>query len=200
MERLDDKASFFQEMADVKPLKESHKTQFNRVGVQLIPTVGQLTKQAALNEHELLAMLPIIPFEFAVISPDEIVAVKHDGMQEAVYKRLRLGKYDIKTILDLHEYSLQQARLSLVSCIFAAIERGERNILIIHGKGYHSKPYPGLMKSAVCHWLSVIEQVAAFHSATREQGGTGALFVLLKKSSQQRVENSELNRKGGGFR
>ena len=200
MERLDDDLLFFQEMADVKPLKENQKTQSNGLTAQITPTFGQLVKQAALNEHELLAMLPIAPFQFKTVSPDEVVEHRHDGMQEAVYKRLRLGKYEIKTILDLHEYSLQQARLSLVSCIFAAIERGERNILIIHGKGYHSKPYPGLMKSAVCHWLSVIDQVAAYHSATREQGGTGALFVLLKKSSQQRIENSELNRKGGGFR
>ncbi|MCW3173852.1 DNA endonuclease SmrA [Shewanella subflava] len=200
MERLDDDLLFSQEMADVKPLKENQKTQSNGLTAQITPTFGQLVKQAALNEHELLAMLPIAPFQFKTVSPDEVVEHRHDGMQEAVYKRLRQGKYDFKTILDLHSYSLQQARGSLVNCIFAAIERGERNILVIHGKGYHSKPYPGLMKSAVCHWLSVIEQVAAFHSATREQGGSGALFVLLKKSSQQRIENSELNRKGGGFR
>ncbi|MCT7943029.1 DNA endonuclease SmrA [Shewanella holmiensis] len=200
MERLDDNSLFFQEMADVKPLKASQKTQSDVFTVQLSPTLGQLAKQAALNEHELLAMLPIVPFEFPTVSPDVVVSEKHDGMQDEVYKRLRQGKYDIKTILDVHEYSLPQARSSLVNCIFSAIARGERNILVIHGKGYHSKPYPGLMKSAVCHWLSVIDKVAAYHSATREQGGTGALFVLLKKSSQHRIENSELNRKGGGFR
>jgi DNA-nicking Smr family endonuclease len=95
---------------------------------------------------------------------------------------------------------LPQARESLLSCVLGAYERGERNILVIHGKGYKSKPYPGLMKSAVCHWLRFIEPVTAYHSATKECGGVGAVFIMLKKSPQKRIENSELNRKGRGFR
>ncbi|UJF20899.1 Smr/MutS family protein [Shewanella sp. OMA3-2] len=46
-----------------------------------------------------------------------------------------MGFNDIKTSLDVHEYYLPQARLNLVNCIFGAFERGERNILVIHGKG-----------------------------------------------------------------
>lgn len=196
----DDKVLFFEEMADVIPLKDINRTQSASVVRSPLPTAGQLAKQSALNEHGLLAILPSMPHQFSRVSPDEIVSHQHDGMQDAVFKRLRLGKYHIKTILDVHEYNLQQARLSLVNCIWGAFERGERNVLVIHGKGYNSKPYPGLMKSAVCDWLLRIDQVAAFHSATRDQGSTGAVFVMLKKSQQKKIENSEINRKGSGFR
>lgn len=195
-----DKVLFFEEMADVTPLKDINKTQAVSLISSSLPTPGQLAKQGALNEHELLTALSIMPYQFKRVSPDEVVSHQHDGMQDAVFKQLRLGKYDIKTILDVHEYNLSQARLSLVNCIFGAFERGERNILVIHGKGYNSKPYAGLMKSAVCDWLLNIDQVAAFHSATRDQGSTGAMFVMLKKSQQKKIENSELNRKGSGFR
>ncbi|QIR14519.1 DNA endonuclease SmrA [Shewanella aestuarii] len=197
---LNETELFFQEMADVTPLKTDSRTQREHYSIEYKPTAGQVAKQAALNEHELLQILSIEPHVFNQKAPDEIVFHRHDGMQEAVFKHLRLGKYDIKTILDVHQYSLYQARHSIINCILGAYERGERNILIIHGKGFHSKPYAGLMKSAVCDWLTRIEQVAAFHSATPEQGGSGALFVMLKKSQQKRIENSELNRKGHGFR
>jgi DNA-nicking Smr family endonuclease len=123
-----------------------------------------------------------------------------DGIQDDVFRLLRLGKYRFHTELDLHEYRLLQARDSLVNGVMSAYERGERNILVIHGKGYKSKPYPALMKSAVCHWLRSIEPVIAYHSATKQSGGVGAVFVMLKKSQQKRIENSELNRKGHGFR
>lgn len=196
----DNKVLFFEEMADVIPLKDINKIQSVSLVCSSLPTAGQLAKQSALNEHELLAVLPLMPHQFSRVCPDEIVSHKHDGMQDAVFKQFRLGKYDIKTILDVHEYNLHQARLSLVNCIFGAFERGERNILVIHGKGYNSKPYPGLMKSAICDWLLRIDPVAAFHSATRDQGSTGAMFVMLKKSQQKKIENSELNRKGSGFR
>ena len=113
----DDKVLFFEEMADVIPLKDVNKTQSVSLVSSSLPTAGQLAKQSALNEHELLTVLPLMPYQFSRISPDEIVSHQHDGMQDAVFKQLRLGKYDIKTILDVHEYSLIQARLSLINCI-----------------------------------------------------------------------------------
>ncbi|MCL1142508.1 DNA endonuclease SmrA [Shewanella gaetbuli] len=197
---LDENELFFQEMADVTPLKVCQKTQNVITFSPNIPTEGQRLRQAQLNEHELLELLSINPIDFEPVGCDETIYHRHDGMQDAVFKQLRLGKYQIKTVLDVHEYRIDQARISLINCILAAYERGERNILVIHGKGYKSKPYPALLKSAVCDWLKRIEYVAAFHSATTEQGGSGAVFVMLKKSAQKRIENSELNRKGRGFR
>ena len=198
---LSDDELFLQEMADVTPLKFEHQPTSPQVWLNpLSLTDAQLAKRAAAEQHELLQLLPIEPFLFTPVKPDDVVSYKMDGIQDEVFRLLRLGKYRVHTELDLHEYRLLQARDSLVNGVMSAYERGERNILVIHGKGYKSKPYPALMKSAVCHWLRSIEPVIAYHSATKQSGGVGAVFVMLKKSQQKRIENSELNRKGHGFR
>ncbi len=72
--------------------------------------------------------------------------------------------------------------------------------MLIHGKGHQSQPFAGLLKSAVCCWLSQLDMVLAYHSAKTEQGGTGALYVMLTKSEQLKLENREANRKGMGWR
>ncbi|WP_299574794.1 DNA endonuclease SmrA [uncultured Shewanella sp.] len=188
---------FLAEMADVKPLKASDN-HFNIQNQSV--TEGQLARRAAAAQNEYLQKLTIDPTMMTVVEPEEIISYKINGVQEEVFRHLRLGKYKSKTTLDLHAYRLSKAREELINAILLAYERGERNLLIIHGKGFKSRPFPALMKSAVNTWLVQLEQVQAFHSATREQGGTGALFVMLVKNDQQRVISSETNRKGSGFR
>jgi DNA-nicking Smr family endonuclease len=198
---LSDDELFLQEMADVTPLKYEHQPQTTQIWLNpLSLTDAQLAKRVAAEQHELLQLLPTEAYLFAPLKPDDVVSYKMDGIQDQVFKQLSLGKYRFQTVLDLHEYRLLQARESLLNCVLSAYERGERNILVIHGKGYKSKPYPGLLKSAVCHWLRFIDPVIAYHSATKQSGGVGAVFVMLKKSQQKKIENSELNRKGHGFR
>ena len=71
-----------------------------------------------------------------------------------------------------------------------------RTVMIVHGKGERSNP-PALMKSYVTTWLEQISDVLCFHSAQRQHGGTGALYVMLKKSPEKKAETRErhLNRR-----
>ncbi len=66
--------------------------------------------------------------------------------------------------------------------------------MIIHGKGEHANP-PALMKSFVTTWLEQISDVLCFHSAMRQHGGTGALYVMIKKSAEkkQQIRDRHLN-------
>ncbi|MCL1046779.1 DNA endonuclease SmrA [Shewanella sp. 1_MG-2023] len=197
MMQQEDSDLFWEEMAGVKPLKvnDSHFNQSTH-----LPTDSQLARRAAAAQNEYLDKLTVDPALILPVEPEEIISYKINGVQEEVFRHLRLGKYKTKSVIDLHAYRLVQARELLIDAVLQAYGRGERNILVIHGKGFKSKPFAGLMKSAVNHWLVQLEEVQAFHSATREQGGTGALFVMLVKSEQQRVVASETNRKGSGFR
>jgi len=43
----------------------------------------------------------------------------------------------------------------------------------------------------VAHWLVQLADVIGFHSAPRRDGGTGATFVLIRKSPSQKEENRE---------
>ncbi|MCL1065582.1 DNA endonuclease SmrA [Shewanella olleyana] len=196
MQQQDDDL-FMAAMADVKPLT-ANNNHFHASSLGV--TGAQLARRAAAEQNEYLQKLSLAPAIFEPVKPDDVLSYKKNGVQEEVFRHLRLGKYKIKSVIDLHAYSLSQAREALIDLVLKAHNRGERNLLVIHGKGFNSKPYPALMKTAVNNWLEQLEEVQAFHSATREHGGTGALFVMLVKSEQQRVVASETNRKGSGFR
>lgn len=193
----DESALFFEEMAGVVPLKGDVKV------VNLQPKVltdEQLQRREALQREAYLACMPLDFSLIPIIAPDDIASFKREGVQGAVFKRLRLGQYSIKMELDVHAYRLSQARDALLNYLLAAQDHGERCVMLIHGKGHNSKPVAGLLKSAVCHWLSQLDMVLAYHSAKTEQGGTGALYVMLTKSEQLKIENKEANRKGMGWR
>jgi DNA-nicking Smr family endonuclease len=59
--------------------------------------------------------------------------------------------------------------------------RGLRCIRVIHGKGLRSGPAGPVLKEEVDHWLRKLDNVAAFASARPVDGGTGALYVLLRR-------------------
>ncbi|QYJ80411.1 DNA endonuclease SmrA [Shewanella acanthi] len=193
----DESALFFEEMAGVVPLKGEVKA------VNLQPkalTAEQVQRRIALMRESYLAQMPLDLSLIPVLKPDDIASFKREGVQGAVFKRLRLGEYKLNMELDVHAYRLSQARDALLNFLLAAQEHGERCVLLIHGKGHQSKPFTGVMKSAVCHWLSQLDMVLAYHSAKTEQGGTGALYLMLTKSEQLKIENKEANRKGMGLR
>ena len=50
----------------------------------------------------------------------------------------------------------------------------------MHGKGLRSGPAGPVLKNSVQHWLSQWDEVLAFVSAQPRDGGSGALYVLLK--------------------
>jgi DNA-nicking Smr family endonuclease len=63
-------------------------------------------------------------------------------------------------------------------------ERNERMVLVIHGKGAHSPLGLPVLRGEVSAWLSqstASEHVAAFATASQNDGGTGAVYVLLRR-------------------
>ena len=52
-----------------------------------------------------------------------------------------------------------------------------------------------LLKSYVSAWLPQLPAVMAIHSAERRHGGSGALYVLLRKSERKKAENRERHQK-----
>jgi DNA-nicking Smr family endonuclease len=128
------------------------------------------------------------------LSPHEPVAFKRDGVQEGVFRKLRLGKYPIQARLDLHRKTLEQARSEIVKFIAQCIKMDIRTVIIVHGKGERANP-PALMKSYVTHWLPQIGDVQCIHSAQHFHGGSGAVYVLLRKSQAQKLDNRERHQK-----
>ncbi|HEX7233924.1 MAG TPA: Smr/MutS family protein, partial [Nitrosospira sp.] len=55
-----------------------------------------------------------------------------------------------------------------------------RCIRVIHGKGLSSRNGEPVLKARVGSWLSQRDEVLAFCQAKPEDGGSGAVLVLLK--------------------
>ncbi|HCJ39858.1 MAG TPA: DNA endonuclease SmrA, partial [Halieaceae bacterium] len=91
-----------------------------------------------------------------------------------------------------------EARRELWSFFKEARRLGLRTLLITHGKGFGNKEKSGsgVLKGYVNRWLQDIDDVQAFHSAQPQHGGTGSVYVLLRKSDAKKKENRELYTKG----
>jgi DNA-nicking Smr family endonuclease len=123
--------------------------------------------------------------EVSLVHPRDTLSWKKDGVQHEVFRKLRGGRYPIDARLDLHRLTVREARQALFDFLMLAQRRGWRTVLISHGRGERSAT-PARVKSYVAHWLSQVPEVIAYHSAARHHGGTGSVYVLLKKSEEAR--------------
>lgn len=121
---------------------------------------------------------------------------KREGIQEGVYRNLRLGKYQIDARLDLMKRSPSQALDELLDFINQCNSLGIRTFLINFGRGGQQSE-ANQLRSLMNIWLPNIENVMAYHSAITAHGGLTALYVLLRKSEAQRQENWERHQKRG---
>jgi len=118
--------------------------------------------------------------EIEKVEPEEVLSFKISGLQPMVFKNLRKAKYEFDYHLDLHGFSVKKARETIFKLVSSSQIDELRCLLITHGKGVMNKQ-PAKLKSYVFHWLKQIEQVIAIHSALPQHGGTGSVYVLLKK-------------------
>ena len=133
------------------------------------------------DEAQVLAdSLAFDAHDLDVESGDEL-AFRRDGVAEAVLRRLRRGEYAVRDELDLHGMTQDEARVALGAFLAESVLHGWRCIRIIHGKGRGSGHRGPVLKSAVNRWLRRHDAVRAFCSARRNDGGTGALYVLIAR-------------------
>jgi len=97
--------------------------------------------------------------------------------------KLRRGHWALQGQLDLHGLRRDQAREALAAFLRQARRQGLRCVRIIHGKGHGSVNKEPVLKQKVRNWLAQKEEVLAFCQARPDEGGAGALVVLLCASS-----------------
>ncbi len=108
------------------------------------------------------------------------------GLQKRVFQDLRRGRLEIEMELDLHGLTARHAHGVLEQFIRDCHRRHIRCVRIIHGKGYGSEDRQPVLKQKVNHWLRQRQDVLAFCSATSRDGGTGAVYVLLRSAKKNR--------------
>ncbi|WP_246116779.1 Smr/MutS family protein [Denitrobaculum tricleocarpae] len=105
------------------------------------------------------------------------------GLDRRNAERLKRGKMAIEATLDLHGMSQAQAHGALNRFIQRSEAAGLRCVLVITGKGI-AKESGGVLRNQVPNWLNEPgnrERIIAFNYAQQSHGGTGALYVLLKR-------------------
>lgn len=112
-------------------------------------------------------------------SDDELVHLA-PGLQTRLLRRLRRGQIDVEAALDLHGMTVGEARDALAGFLATCRERGRRCVRIVHGKGHGSRDGHGVLRAKVGRWLRLRSDVAAFCPARRDDGGDGAVYVLLR--------------------
>ena len=134
------------------------------------------------SEQEPLIIIDPLSDELEVkeVNSADILSFCEAGIQKSVFRKLRSGHYRISDELDLHGTTLKQAKKILVYYLQEAIQFEGCCVRIIHGKGHRSGNNKPALKTHVNHWLSEHERVLAFHSTKPKDGGTGAVYVLLR--------------------
>lgn len=187
--------NFLDAMHDVKPLKAAKRVSLEtkKSGAGADNTTLEERRQAAVAETVADAD-PLANSEVEQLEATAILSYQRPGVQHGVYRQLRLGKYSIEARLDLHRMRVEQARMSVYQFIRDCLENDIRCALITHGKG-EGREKPAVLKSYLAHWLPQIDHVLAFHSAQKHHGGSGATYILIKKSDRKRQENLELHQR-----
>lgn len=187
----EDLDEFLNELKDVKPIEKTDTVttfqQKNTLAQQLKRQAIELTQNLANNYLSVDGVEPVDPYDH--------ISFKQDGVQQGVFKNLRLGKYKIDFVLNLQQNRFEQARASLFNHIIDSHKKGDRTLLIKHGLGLHSKPFPALLKSYLHQWLRQMPEVIAYHTAQPCHGGNSAVYVLIKKNQHEKANNRELHRK-----
>ena len=102
------------------------------------------------------------------------------GVRDQMMRRLRRGLIPSEDELDLHGLTQAEARERLADFIAHSRNAGRRCVRVVHGKGYRSGVRGPILKTAVNLWLRRHLDVMAFTSAKAIDGGTGAVYVLLR--------------------
>ena len=105
-------------------------------------------------------------------------------LERRLKQKIARGNRAIDGRLDLHGHTQSEAHDSLLRFLRMSQARGGSVVLVITGKGGRGDGDRGVLKRAVPQWLALPEfreMVIGFDDAAVGHGGTGALYVRLRK-------------------
>jgi DNA-nicking Smr family endonuclease len=102
------------------------------------------------------------------------------GVGSDVMKKMRKGHWTVQDQLDLHGMRRDEAREAVSDFLLKAVRRNVRCVCVIYGRGFGSPKGEPVLKSMVHSWLVQTDGVIAFCQARSDEGGEGALMVLLR--------------------
>ncbi|MGN6390248.1 MAG: Smr/MutS family protein [Burkholderiaceae bacterium] len=175
VERQREADLFRRSIGEVNPLPATGKALLRPEPPLPIARQHLADEQAALQES--------LSDEFTIdtlLDVDEALSYAREGIGEDVIRKLRRGQWVVQAQLDLHGMRRDEAREALSEFIRNASRRSLRCVRVIHGKGLGSVNKEPVLKNKVRNWLVQKDEVLAFCQARGNDGGAGAVVVLLK--------------------
>ena len=171
-----DKETFARAMRGVRRLKYEERASHRRSR----PATAAMTRTA---RQEVLreSLLGSDDGPDALEQLGEEMSYRRASLPERAFRRLRRGQFRIEDEADLHGLTATQARMQLRVFIVESAARGLGCVRVIHGKGLRSGPRGPVLKTNVQRWLAQWDEVLAFVSARARDGGSGAVYVLLRR-------------------
>ena len=170
----DDSRLFRDSVGEVKPVRNDRVVPARR-HVSARPKFRDLDEAAVLRDL-LSDMFEPVDAE----TGDELLFVR-PGIQQRTFRKLRRGHYVLGAELDLHGMSAAQAREAVADFLYECTRRRVQCARIVHGKGLGSRHRAPVLKHKIGPWLRQRDEVLAYTSARNCDGGTGAIYVLLRR-------------------
>ena len=170
-----DEASLFRDaVKDVKPFtappKDEYKLKPKPIPLQFIRDEQQALVDS-LSDHYIPA--------HEIETGEELLYLR-DGHSPDILSKLRRVHWVIQANIDLHALISDEARLYVSTFISDCKKHGIRCVRIVHGKGLGSRNREPVLKHKLRGWLMQKDEVIAYAEAKKQDGGSGAVIVLLK--------------------
>ena len=173
----DDLQLFLEAVGPVRRI-QSQRSESRPKPARARPAMREADEQQVLQE--LSEADPALDATLDFLETGEELLWLRPGLQTRVLKRLRRGYWRVQDEMDLHQMNVEAAGRSIRIFLHEALAAGHTCVKIIHGKGLRSGPAGPRLKALTARLLSRHPSVLAFAAAPRSDGGSGAVYVLLK--------------------
>ena len=178
----DDDHFFNEAMSDVTPLGGDREKQ-----VRIPNKHARPAHPAPDDEQEVMSRLYGMvkgSIEMDITFSDEYMEGAVKSVTQKMMKKLKRGQFAIQDHIDLHGMTKETAEVRVRDFLINSQWLGYRCVLIVHGRGLNSPASFPVLKEGLPRWLGrgpIKKMVLAFATARPYDGGTGAIYVLLKK-------------------
>jgi len=182
----DDNINFREAMSGVTPLSKNGRERIAGQGKIVRPSHTPPDEEQEVMTH--LRDLVEGSIEMDITFSDEYLEGSISGVGRNIMKRLKRGEIPVQDYLDLHGLTQKDAETRVREFLVRSHGRGLQCILIVHGRGLNSPDSIPVLKERLPVWLNrgtARKIVMAFASARPYDGGTGAIYVLLRRRKAQ---------------
>jgi len=178
----DENQYFFDAMSGVEPLKGPGTKIISTPNIDIRPS-----HPAPDDELETMTRLSDLvsgTAEMDITFSDEYIEGCVRGFSKKLMQKLKKGRFPVQDYVDLHGLTKNEAKIRLSDFLFQSCGAGLRCVLVVHGRGLNSENNIPVLKEQLPIWLSrgsIKKTVLAFSTSMPYDGGTGAVYILLRK-------------------